>query len=258
MASFISLGYNSNYIPRSIAGEYTYEFWFSGTPLRRAVLMASQELEWPFEGLLVQLNMRNNQEFIGCLQFSEGDNGRILNSRYLDDNNNRFTFNDGKWHHVVVVRRDNGNLELWLDGILHDSGIEATRTVGQPGQLLVMNTMPGQMHCNGSLCKLAYYPYALQEHQIKSHYTYSITYRIRGVVTLLGVPYRATLRFYNSYTGALVQEQFSDPNTGEYQAVFYNNANIDILVFSASDLSVRYRAYGPVTPSEFLDLPVNI
>lgn len=50
----------------------------------------------------------------------------------------------------------------------------------------------------------------------------------------------------------------SDPNTGEYEASFYNNSYVDILVFDPNDLSVRYRAYGPVSPSEFDDLPINI
>lgn len=258
MASFIVYGFSSTYSPRQINTEYSYEMWFSLSPIKRAVVMSAQELEYPFDGLLVQLNMRDNQEVIGCLQFTEGDNGRVFNSRYLNDNGNRFLFNDGHWHHLVVLRRTNGSVELWLDGILHDSSIEASRTVGQPGQLLVLNSMPGHLHCNGSICKLAYYPYALLPHQIRSHYTYTITYRVRGIVTLLGVPYQATLRFYNSYTGELLQEIMSDPNTGEYEAVFYNNSNVDLLVFSKSDLSVRYRAYGPITPSEFIDYPVNI
>lgn len=258
MASFISMNTYSTYQARQINTVYSYETWFSVSSLRRAVLLSAQELLWPFDGPLIQINMRDNQEFIGCLQFTEGDNGTVLNSRYLNDNGSRFLFNDGNWHHIVVLRRSNGMLELWLDGVLHDSSIEPTRSVGQPGQLVVMNSMPGQLNCNGSICKLAYYPYDLQEQQIKNHFTYTITYRIRGIVTLLGVPYQATLRFYNSYTGELIQELISDPNTGEYEAVFYNNANIDILVFSASDLSVRYRAYGPVTPSEYIDLPVNL
>jgi hypothetical protein len=258
MASFISVNQYNTYLARQINSAYSYEAWFAVSSLRRAVLLAAQELAWPFDGPLIQINMRDNQEFIGCLQFTEGDNGAVLNSRYLNDNNSRFLFNDGNWHHIVILRRSNGMMELWLDGILHDSSIEATRSVGQPGQLVVMNSLPGQLNCNGSICKLAYYGYALQAQQIKNHYTYTVTYRIRGIVTLLGVPYQATLRFYNSYTGAFVQELISDPNTGEYEAIFYNNANIDILVFSASDLSVRYRAYGPVTPSEFIDLPVNL
>lgn len=258
MASFISTNSNSAYNARQINSEYSYELWFSVSPLKRAVLLAAQELVWPFDGPLIQINMRDNQEVVGCLQYTEGDNGRVWNSRYLNDNGTRFIYNDGNWHHIVVLRRSNGTVELWLDGVLHDSSIEPTRTVGQPGQLLVMNSIPGQLHCSGSICKLAYYPYAMQGHQIRSHYTYTITYRIRGIVTLLGVPYQATLRFYNSYTGAFVQELTSDPNTGEYEAIFYNNSNIDILVFSESDLSVRYRAYGPVTPGEFIDLPVNL
>lgn len=257
MASFISLGYYSNYMPRQMNSEYSYEAWFQVSSLRRSVLLASQELAWPFDGPLIQINMRDNQEFIGCLQFTESDTGAVLNSRYLNDNDNRFLFNDGNWHHIVVLRRANGTIELWLDGVKHASAIEGVKSIGQPGQLLVMNSIPGQLNCNGAICKLAYYPYALQEQQIKSHYTYTITYRIRGVVTLLGVPYQATLRFYNSNTGAFIQELTSDPNSGEYEGIFYNNANVDILVFS-NDKSVRYRAYGPVTPSEFIDLPVNL
>mgnify|MGYP001766418252 CR=1 FL=1 len=258
MAAFINKGYYDFYIPRQINEEYSYETWFAVSSLRRAVLLSAQELLWPFDGPLIQINMRDNQEFIGCLQYTEKDTGAVLNSRYLNDNGSRFLYNDGNWHHIVVLRRSNGTIELWLDGVKHASVIEDTKSVDQPGQLDVMNSMPGQLNCNGSICKLAYYPYDLQEQQIKNHFTYTITYRIRGIVTLLGVPYQATLRFYNPYTGEFIQELISDPNTGEYEAIFYNNANIDILVFSASDLSVRYRAYGPVTPSEFIDLPVNL
>lgn len=258
MASFISQNAYSTYQARQINGAYSYETWFAVSSLRRAVLLSAQELLWPFDGPLIQINMRDNQEFIGCLQYTERDTGAVLNSRYLNDNGSRFLYNDGNWHHIVVLRRSNDTIELWLDGVKHDSVIEGTKSVDQPGQLVVMNSMPGQLNCNGSICKLAYYPYALQDHQIRSHYTYSVTYRIRGIVTLLGVPYQATLRFYNAYTGEFIQELISNPNTGEYEAIFYNNANIDILVFSDSDRSVRYRAYGPVTPSEYLDYPINV
>lgn len=132
MASFISLNSNGAYIPRSITSEYSYELWFSVSPIKRAILLSSQELEYPFDGPVIQINMRDNQEVIGCLQFSEGDNARIFNSRYLNDSGNRFLYNDGNWHHIVVLRRTNGWVELWIDGTLHDSSIEATRTVSQP------------------------------------------------------------------------------------------------------------------------------
>lgn len=258
MASIINITNQGKYIPREISSEYSYEGWFLSGVSNRSILFAAQELEWPFNGACLQLNMKDNLETPGSIQYSEGNNGVVLNSQYLDTNNARLMFNDGKWHHFVVLRRTDGYIELWLDGELHSSSLQATRDLVSCGQLLVMNSIPGNLHCNGRICKLAYYPYALQKNQIVTHFTYTTTYRIRGIVTLLGVPYRATLRFYNSYTGQLLQELQSDPNTGEYEAIFYSNAGIDILVFSPADLSVRYRAYGPVTPSEFIDMPVDL
>jgi len=256
-AAFISTNSLSAYVPRS-ASEYTYEWWFKTSDTNRGVLFAFQSLTYPFNGPLVQLNMRDNQYFIGCLQFTEADDDVVLNSRYLNDSGNRFLFNDGKWHHIAITRDATGLVSLWLDGELHASHILSVKSISQPGQIVMMNSLPGHLSVNGSLSFLAHYGFALQSHQIHSHANYSITYRIRGIVTLLGVPYRAKLRFYSSYTGELIKELESDPNTGEYEATFYNNSHIDILVFDPNDLSVRYRAYGPVIPSEYDDLPISI
>lgn len=129
MASFISQNNYGAFVARQMNGEYSYEIWFAVSSLRRAVLMSIQQLEWPFNGPLIQINMRDNQEFIGCLQYTESDNGKIWNSRYLNDNNSRFLYNDGNWHHIVVLRRSNGTVELWLDAVKHASSIEATRGV---------------------------------------------------------------------------------------------------------------------------------
>lgn len=256
-AVFISLSNMNAYIPRS-ASEYTYDWWFKSGDTGRGVLFAFQDMKFPFNGLLVQLNVRDHQLIPGCIQFSEADDDTVLNSRYLNDNGNRFLFNNGQWHHIAITRDKLGNVSLYLDGNLHDTKMLAVKTIGQPGQITMMNAMPGHLSVNGSVCFLAYYPFAIQPHQVRNHANYSITYRIRGIVTLLGVPYQARLRFYSSYTGELIKELDSDANTGEYIATFYNNSHIDILVSDPNDLSVRYRAYGPITPSEYDDLPLNL
>lgn len=249
----------NNYYQARSASDYTYEWWFKTSDTNRGVLFAFQSFTYPFNGPLVQINMKDNQYFVGCIQFTDADNDTVLNSRFLNDNGNRFLFNDGHWHHIAITRDDSINLvSLWLDGELHDSKILVEKGIGQPGQIVMMNSMPGHLSVNGGLSYLAYYGFALQSHQIHSHANYSITYRIRGIVTLLGVPYQAKLRFYSSHTGELIKEMESDANTGEYEATFYNNSHVDILVFDPNDLSVRYRAYGPVSPSEFDDLPINI
>lgn len=259
MAYFDNKGSNSAFIARPINIEYSYELWFNIVQNRRGVIVAHQSIEFPFNGFLLQINLRDNQETPGSIQFQEKVDGLTLNSKIFGDNGDRLYYNDGNWHHCVVKRNNTlDRIQLWLDGELHDSGIEAKKTVTQPSQLMVMNSAPGLLQCNGMITKLAYYTYELQDHIIRSHAIYGITYRIRGIVTLLGIPYRARLRFYKSSTGEFIQEMDSDPNTGEYMAIFYNDSNIDILVFSPFDLSVRYRAYGPVSPSEFNDSPIDL
>lgn len=241
------------------SSNYTYEWWFNTTETARGVLFAIQTFEFPFNGPLVQINTRDNQFSFGSIQFTESDIDTVLNSRYLDDNGNRFEFNDGKWHHIAITHvSGTGVQNLYLDGVLHATAVTAIKTVDQPGQITMMNSIPGHFSVHGNVSYLAYYGFDLQPHQIRSRATYSVIYKVRGIVTLMGVPYQAKLRFYSSYTGEFIQETQSDADTGEYEVSFYNNSNVDILVFDPNDLSVRYRAYGPVKPSEFEDLPINI
>ncbi len=74
----------------------------------------------------------------------------------------------------------------------------------------------------------------------------------------MGNPVAATLRFYKSNTGELIDEIDSDPVTGEYRKELFNNGNIDIMVFDKYNKNVRYRAYGPVAPAGFDDYPIII
>lgn len=146
-ATFISLGYYNNYNPRT-ASAYTYEWWFKTSETNRGVLFGMQSFAFPFNGPLVQINMKDNQYFNGCLQFTEADNDMILNSRFLNDAGNRFLFNDGKWHHIAITRNGTtGLVSLWLDGILHDSKILTVKSIEQPGQIVMMNSMPRTLIC---------------------------------------------------------------------------------------------------------------
>ena len=251
-AAFLSYGTRQ-------ANSYTYEWWFNTSSSNRGVLFSMQSLVFPFNGILVQINMRNQQNVQGSIQFTETDSAQILNSKPLDDSLNPLVYNNGKWHHIAITRENStGKVSLYLDGILHDQQIFPSSSISTPGQVLMMNSIPGHLNVNGSISNLAFYEFALQPHQIRIRATYSIIYIIRGVVTLLGVPLKATLRFYSSFTGEFIQEIESNADSGEYLATFHNNSNVDILVFDSHDRSVRYRAYGPISPSQFSDLPIII
>jgi hypothetical protein len=140
-AAFILQNAYKTYQPRS-ASQYTYEWWFKTSEINRGVLFAFQSLTHPFNGPLVQINMRDNQYYVGCIQFTEADYDVVLNSRFLNDAGNRFLFNDGQWHHIAITRDDEGIVCLWLDGLLHASHTLAVKTIDQPGQIVMMNSMP--------------------------------------------------------------------------------------------------------------------
>lgn len=249
VAVFLAYNYANSYTPSiNISGNYSIEFWFKAVTQNRCVLFSCQQFLPPYIGPLLQLNMHDNSYFHGRLQFTESDQDVILNSVFS---------NDGLWHHVVI-QRSGTTLLFWIDGELQDSKSSNVKSLGQPGQIILMDSAPGNLNAEGNICMLALYNYALQEQQIKARASYSNRYIVRGIVTLMGVPYQAVLRFYSHQTGKLIQELQSDPETGEYIAYFYNNNTIDILVFDKNDISVRYRAYGPITPSTISDFPVLI
>lgn len=236
---------------------YSFDFWFTATGDNIGVLFNIQNLSVPWNGPHVILNMRNGQYHEGGIQFSESLYGQKLNSLIEDDGGIPYQFNMGFWHYICFLRRPTGYLELWLDGKLHDSKyITPISNITDGGCLFMMNSLPGVLNVTGNLSHVAYYAHDLQASQIKAKWSYSTKYKIFGKITLLGIPYDATIRFYKSNSGEFVGETTSDLNTGEYLYYFPTNERIDMLVFDKKDITVRYRAYGPITPSTMEDVPI--
>lgn len=238
-------------------GDYTIEFWFNTSTSNRGVLFSMQQENSPYQGVLININWANDSYRNGVIEFRENEDYAVT-SLSIDEDHRPYMFNDGKWHHIVVQRKG-ASILLWLDAKLHAKLDNVPkRSVGNSGIMYLMGSKPGDLNVNGFICKLARYSYALDETQIKARYTYSTIYKIRGQVTLQGVPTRANIRVYKNFTGELINEVESDPISGEYSITLLNNSKIDLLVFSKYDRNVRYRAYGPITPSEYDDLPILV
>lgn len=238
--------------------DYTVDFWFTCFSADRGVLLSIQGDDSPFNGMLVQINRRNDNFWNGGIQFNVSENV-FLNSRSVQDNGSTpFMFNDGKWHYCALVRRGSV-IELWLDGILHDSlntpNVQIP-TLG-PGQLYLMSMMPGKLSVNGNMAHVSLLARALQAPEIRMRNNYAILYRIQGTVTLQGVPYRADIRAYRHLNGDLMQAIQSDPNDGTYRLHLVDNSLIDLMILNTQDTNVRYRAYGPILPSTYEDLPTS-
>jgi hypothetical protein len=238
--------------------DYTIEFWFNSQFSGKGVLFSLQENEMPFQGVRVTLNWVGNEYKSGAIEYRENVDLAIRTLEF-DEDRRPYQFNDGKWHHVVVQRKGN-TMMLWVDAILHGKLKNVPKYTSNPTMniMYLMGSKPGNLNVSGQICKVARYDYALSEYQIKARYSYAIIYKIRGQITLQGVPTKATIRVFKHSTGELISEIESDANTGNYSLSLLNNSKIDLMVFNKNDRSVRYRAYGPITPSEYEDLPILV
>ena len=236
------------------SGNFTVEFWARIESTTRGVLFSIQRDNTPFNGILIEANVRNNVASPGQIQASVSQ-GAALNNLVLKDNGLSYNFVDSQFHHFCLLRRGN-RVELWIDGILHsgiDLAIAAVPSPG-PGQMYLMGMMPGNLNTTGYMAGVVIYNYALDPHEVRMRNLYSLTYRIKGNVTLQGNPHQATVRALIHRTGELEREVLSDPSSGDYNIELYSNTLIDLMALNKQDRNIRYRVYGPITPTAYEDL----
>lgn len=235
--------------------DFSVEFWLKFDNSNRSTVFALQRDDSPYPGILIEANRRAGVNQPGHIQFS------ITQDNYVDslgtqDNGQPYNFADGRFHHVVALRRGTF-IELWIDGKRHtfkDFPIASVPSPG-PGQIYLMGSPPGSINTSGSMSSLAMYAYALDPQEIRARNLYSQIYRIQGAVTLEGVPYQATVRALSHRHGSLVREVLSNPSDGAYKIDLYDNTLIDIMALNKNDRNVRYRVFGPITPAVYNDLP---
>lgn len=232
----------------NINSDYTFELWFRSSAINICTLASMRSFNADFSGLLLELNVFNDQENRGAIQFTER-----LGVKCSADG----AYNDDAWHHVLV-RRAGNTVSLFVDGVLKSTTVNSVSVNSDPGQLMVFSDGPHSFAGPGAVCHIAFYSYALSDAQVSNRVAYQVSYRISGKVTLQGNPVLATLRFYHSNTGELISEIDTDSVTGDYTVELLTNENVDILVFDKYNKNVRYRAYGPVAPSANTDLPISI
>lgn len=239
----------------SLPTDFTVHLWVKFSNTDRSVIWSFQQEDWPHKGILLEANRRNNIAAPGHLQFSISQDYQV-SSMPFQDNGEPYNFNDGKFHHVAMVRK--GTLiYLWIDGILHGSLTCPTQTFSLPGpgQVYFMGAAPGHLNTQGYMSAVGVLGYALDDAEIRMLNAYSLIYRIQGTVTLEGNPYMATVRAYRHRTGELTRETFSDVSTGDYLITLYDNSLIDLMVMNKQDQNIRYRVYGPITPAMYEDIP---
>lgn len=233
---------------------YTINMWFKCSTNKIATLLNIQTFRPNLIGWNLEINKNINNEYSpGTLLFSEA----------MNDNNKidaKGAWSDGNWH-MVSIRRKDQTLSIFVDGSLINQKFPTyfDGMYGQPGQIFLFGGPNATSNAGqGNLAYFSVYPYSMTDSQIRALYSYDIVYIVKGNVTLQGNPFGATLRFYDSKSGQLIKEIQSDPITGAYKAVFQTDAALDVLVIDKYDISVKYKTFGPITPSATEDYPITL
>lgn len=236
-----------------ISNPYTIEFWFKCNSYNRGTLLHCVEDDPNWNGLIIWLNSKSGINAPGNIEVTENTTTRISSRDTDPATSERENWNDGVWHHLVVVR-DSVNLKLYIDGELNAQGTYAlSPSNDKPSQLHLMNTGPGEYQVLGEMCELVQYEYALEPLQIQSRWMFTTRYKVEGFTLLQGVPVEATVRFYNHITGELDGEVISSGATGEYKYYPPTSRYLDVLSFIPDNNTTRYRVHGPVKPAEYDD-----
>lgn len=231
---------------------YSVEMWLKTSETSRATVMSWQGVEKPFGGPTIELNVTAAGAYrSGALTFKDGETGGVTTpiGEFL---------NDGVYNHIVVQRRLGSILEIIVNGKLKASAAIAKGGVNvYPGIISLMGSLPGNLYCDGELSHFAVYKdKTFTEAEASSRSGYTTIYRIRGNVTLRGVPYSATVRMYDYASGALVGSLLSASADGSYEFYLKDNSPLAAQILSTNDTNVRVRGFGPVVPAEIPDLPV--
>lgn len=230
----------------SPSADYTCEFWFRCETGSKAILLSTVNDDLPFSGIMCQANVLDNFPTPGGIQFNVSRDIQISWQGGIHDN---------QWHHCALIRRG-VTMELWVDGVMRKSQEHTITNPGTPGQLYLMNSSPGGLEVQGQMCQLVLYTRALLEHELITRFSYGVLYRVRGTVTLQGVPHSATIRAYRNSNGEKIAETVSNVSDGSYEIRTQTNDRIDVLVLNPKNPDIRYRAFGPIVPSSFIDSPV--
>lgn len=240
-----------------ISNSYTFEVWFKSVEGQRGIIFAALQDDPFYDGFYVWINSYENEYRNGVIQVAESYDNYIHSITNDPVTNDPIYYNDGEWHHLVVIRTPNQKLQLYIDNQLQEEGDYPAPNKGGDAIGWVADMRPGGYHADVWLSEMAWYQYAWQPIQIRHRYTYATRYRISGYTLLEGAPVEATVRFYDHLTGDKVGEVTSKVLDGEYIWYSRNNKYIDVVSFIPDERTTRYRIHGPVYPAEDYDSPYD-
>lgn len=236
------------------SGDMTIEFFASFMGGDRGVIMSLQDDIYPFKGITLFANSKENNVHSGMVQLSITDT-RYCHSPEFNIRGERVYYNDGQMHHYVI-RRSGAFIELWIDGVLLDKVFLETGSLvtRDNSNLYLFNMSPSTYATEGRIQHMAFYTRALSRDEILARVHYLLRYRISGRVTVGGIGERVLIRVYSFNDGRMLLQKETNGD-GEYNIDIHYGDYINIVFMKKGDITVRPRTVGALLADEYVDLP---
>lgn len=237
------------------SGDMTIDFFASFEGSDRGILLSIQDDVYPFRGITLFVNSKENGTQAGMLQLSVTDT-RYCHSMEFNVRGERIYYNDGVMRHYVL-RRTGLWIELWIDGafvnkVFFESGNLTTRA----NSIYLFNMSPSTFSVVGKIQHLAFYSRAISDVEIIARANYLTRYKISGRVTIGGVGANIVIRIYSFLNGTMILETESDGD-GKYNIDVNFNDYVNFIFLKKNDVTVRPRTIGAILPDAYIDSPYD-
>lgn len=230
---------------------FSLSFWLEFSSTVRGVVFSYQEKVHPFKGLLCEVNMKGLEYNQGMIQFKLGEDV-FLHAPEFDSNGNKVNYADGVARHYSIVLKDN-LLTLYINGTANGT-LGTNFTMPTSSQVIhIMGISPSNLNVLGIISHLTYHNYALEPQIIDVMCWFMVISKIRGRITLDGVPTIADVRVFDNITGSVLTEATSNAD-GWYDIQLNTSNFVDIMYFMKGNQNTTYRTIGRVLADEYEDV----
>lgn len=152
-------------IPRSIGDDFTISLWFKSD---RIAAGSDEDARWFTGAGLVDGEVPGIVDDFGLSIIAGGTVAAGVGNPETFVHSSR-GFNDGQWHHVAFTRtRANGEITLWVDGVLAMRAKGGSQELRTPDRLVIGGMHPGSGAFTGSIDEVRIYNRALNPSEVLS------------------------------------------------------------------------------------------
>ena len=223
--------------------DFTLFLHFQAVNTDQGILLEQTLQSSTFYGFTLSINSKNGEAKSGTAELIVHGHKSITLTDTLALN---------EWNEFIMCKR-NEQLTVYFNktAVVINDTIKYDNHYTKAFEIDCTRLLIGRYQQHPTKAKLANFVVwtsAVSPYFLQALVDYEYVSYVRGIVTTAGRPMRAKVRAYNHVTGELINEVWSDEETGAYVIHLLDNTPVDLVVVDDKDILSRVRAYGPIQP----------